>query len=150
MHRQVFLLVHRLGRVEVDPPAVVVNLPPQACERVLAGAPESEAEHAHAIGVDGGEVADQNRGEAQAGACDGGQAVQSARADVVESLLLGLQGVLTATEAPPDVLGPLLADPGEIPLLLVLDDPGGDADVVVALLGDLGALPECGQPVEQG
>ena len=54
------------------------------------------------------------------------------------------------TEAPPTVLGPFLAEIREVTLLHVLADFGSDADIVVALFGDLRAFPESGQPVEKG
>ena len=147
---QVFLFVDGLGRTEIDPPAVVVNLPPELDQRVLLYALEGEGEHADVVGVDGGEIAKEDGGEAEAGAGDGGEAVEAAGADVIESLLAGFEGVFAATVAPPDVLGPFLADAGEIALLLVFDDAGGDADVVVAFLGNLGAFPEGGEAVEEG
>ena len=147
---EVFFLVDGLGRVEIDPPAVVINFPPEFYEGVFLHALEGEGEHADAVGVDGGEVAEEDGGEAQTGTGDGGEAVEAAGADIVEGFLAGLQGVLAAAEAPPDVLGPFLIEAGEVALLLVPDDAGGDADVVFAFLGNLGAFPEGGKAVEEG
>ena len=148
---EVFLFVGALGSVEVGVPKVVVEPEVQLAQKALVHPLHGEGKHAGIARVYGREEPQVLGDGSGPGAGDGRQHVEPAGPIVIKGgrLLVHRVDAAGLAEAPPNMLGPLFAQAFEVSLLPGVTHPGGDANVIVAFLGNVRPFPKCAALIEQ-